>query len=484
MTEMENSEWLKRTEEWVNGIFTQIQVDNKLWDPSQDFQTSISSPGRVLLTPPSSNQSMRRTSPKRRKLTGDDDVFASPPRQGHSRSNEDEERTPTSHNLSDASILPFRLPRPPNISRYSSSTASSSQLSQNSSRRSTSPTKRTHNLRTLKKPVEYVALEDNATAQLPADVQPLYNRIYEITVEHERFLPHNAREEISTTIGRKIKDGWFTKPKVGESDEDDVVENEGECLSESEASAELQALKKIESAARDSMRLGRSESAWNLEVHGPLLDLALSRHRCVVKEYVTTAQIAPAFIPPTGGGGNLVAGKMVDFVLVLAPDSEPSSVHDIEMVNLIRRAVLAQPGSTQYINQTQYPPVQFRPISVSIETKASGSAEEGKVQLGVWSAAWHQRMRTLLDSARSTDEERRIITLPLLLAVEHEWKLLYACDRGDRIEILQDMSVGDTKTIVGMYTVMAVLDELAKWSTSVFREWIVDVITSIDPTSA
>ncbi|KAH8662647.1 hypothetical protein BGZ61DRAFT_368597 [Ilyonectria robusta] len=432
---------------------------------------------------------MSIASPKRRKLSGDDDdkgndgdVFSSPQPGTHSQLDFDIDRTPTSQNSQHASTVPFRLSRPPTALR-APSTASSSQVSQNSSRRGNSPSKRPQSLRALEKPIEYVALEDDAAAQLPADMQSLYNRIYEITVEHDRFLPQNAREDVQSILRRNIRDDWFMSADAGEANADDVAQNEGE---QHDASAELQALKKIESAARDSMRLGRSEGAWNIEVHGPLLDLALSRHRCVMKEYVTTSQIAPAFIPPTTGGGNLVTGKMVDFVLVLAPDDEHSSVADTKFANLIHRTVLAQPGGVQYINQTQYPPLQFRPISVSIETKASGSAEEGKLQLGVWSAAWHQRMRALLNSGatKSTDGERRIITLPLLLVVGHEWKIFFACDRGDHIDIVGDMSIGDTKNIIGLYTVMAVLAELARWSTSVFGEWITDVLTSIDLDSA
>ncbi|KAH6983682.1 hypothetical protein BKA56DRAFT_483122, partial [Ilyonectria sp. MPI-CAGE-AT-0026] len=133
----------------------------------------------------------------------------------------------------------------------------------------------------------------------------------------------------------------------------------------------------------------------------------------------------------------------------------------------------------QFVNQTPYPPLQFRTIAVSIETKAAGSAEEGRLQLGVWTAAWHQRMNDFFNSgiAKTTDSaQRTIITLPLLLSVEHNWKLFFACDRGDRLEVVGEMSVGDTNTLIGLYTIVAVVRELANWVDSTFREWVIGAL--------
>lgn len=55
-----------------------------------------------------------------------------------------------------------------------------------------------------------------------------------------------------------------------------------------------------------------------------------------------------------------------------------------------------------------------------------------------------------------------MITLPLLLVVEHEWKLFFAYDNRDRLDIVGDMSIGDTKSLVGLHTMMAVLRVLVK----------------------
>lgn len=51
----------------------------------------------------------------------------------------------------------------------------------------------------------------------------------------------------------------------------------------------------------------------------------------------------------------------------------------------------------------------------------------------------------------------RVITLPALLIVEHSWVLSFMCDRGDRLEVVGDMPVGDTTTLTGLYTLVAVV---------------------------
>jgi hypothetical protein len=424
-------EIVTRTEQWVceQREFNSVSSQH----PSPFLDASL----HGLPTPPSSQQDMS-TSPKRPRA----DDFGSP--------GADVDRTPTSHTS-------YRLPKPPSLPPPSSST-SSSQRSRNSStsRRAPSPTKRTQNLRALQTPVDFIALSDKPKTQLPIDALRLHDQVYSITIERDAFLPRHARHLICSALDREIKETWFL--------EEDRHKNEEHTVSA--VRAEFEALQKIQSAAQTSLSLGRSEAAWNLEVHGPLLDLSLSGNGAIAKEYIPTAQIAPAFVPPTAGA-SLVTSKMVDFGIVLVPDQQSS------LYELLRTTVLSEPGGSQCINQTLYPPVQYHPISISVETKASASAEEGRVQLGVWTAAWYQRMKAFRTSrSESLQAEERMLTLPLLLVVEHEWKLFFACDRGDRLEIVGDMSIGDTKSLIGLYTVVAVLRVLAKWTRNDFKDWI------------
>ncbi|OIW22439.1 hypothetical protein CONLIGDRAFT_563285, partial [Coniochaeta ligniaria NRRL 30616] len=360
--------------------------------------------------------------------------------------------------------------------------------------RSLSPTKKTQNLVALKKPIHYVALEDNAADQLPADVRGLYNRLYDITVEHEDIFPWQARDEIIQAAGRRFKDSWFYGrddrthiSTVGESDEPAGHHRAA-------AVAELAALRELEVAASECRDQGRSEAAWNLEVHGPLLQLGLANHKYVRRELITTAQITKAFLPPMGdyAVADYADEKMVDFALVLDPggpsrrrqesqsrwrdggDVPPAgdAVRDQRLADAIRRTVYGQPLGRQSVNQTSYVAISLKPIAVSIETKADGASGEGRAQLAIWAAAWHERMRQFLAAdSGSSSVSRRVVTLPVVLVVEHAWVLSFVCDRGDRLEVVGDMPLGDTRSLAGLYTLVAVVREIGHWVDGPFREW-------------
>ena len=197
--------------------------------------------------------------------------------------------------------------------------------------------------------------------------------------------------------------------------------------------AELDALVDVIRVADDCRRLGRHEAAWNTLVHGPLLQLALGRDRQAARvavEPVTGVSISAPFMPAwrSAAGSREAAGvnsasKRVDFALVLRP--APA------LATAVRAAVDGQPPGKDTVNQSTYAALQYSPVAVSIETKtASGSAEEGRTQLAVWAAAWHQRMHDFL---RCLPSPPSVVPLPLLLIVEHEWRLSFAVDQGDAI---------------------------------------------------
>ncbi|KAL8346132.1 hypothetical protein RB598_000166 [Gaeumannomyces tritici] len=111
----------------------------------------------------------------------------------------------------------------------------------------------------------------------------------------------------------------------------------------------------------------------------------------------------------------------------------------------------------------------WSPIAVGVEVNAS--EEEGWRRLGVFTAAWHRRMRHIMLQMPHTRGER-VVTLPLLLIVGHDWRLGFAVDAGGRIDIFTCMRVGGTDSIAGIYMIAAVLRHLAGWVAGPFREWI------------
>jgi len=154
----------------------------------------------------------------------------------------------------------------------------------------------------------------------------------------------------------------------------------------------------------------------------------------------------------------------------------------------MRELLPTQPYGLQTINQTRYDPVRFEPCVVSIETKVQGSEEEGKVQLAMWSSAYFARIRHFQQSmggirSLSTAGDAKpvsTITLPLLLAKRHHWSLLFARDCEDHIEVIGELSVGDTGSLHGMYKLLSALRCLAEWSTGTFQEWVARELLRMD----
>ncbi|KAK4135747.1 hypothetical protein BT67DRAFT_376534 [Trichocladium antarcticum] len=216
------------------------------------------------------------------------------------------------------------------------------------------------------------------------------------------------------------------------------------------ALAELDMLVDLIAAANSCRVLGRHEATWNMEVHNPLFRLALDRPDCahVLLEAVTHASIAPPFLPPwtpaldRTEARETVDSESLDFVLALFVDPGfPREQHgwpgrqretDPMLAEAIRGAVAGMPISVG-VNQLAHAPLRYSPIAVGVETKTGMSnLEEGWRQLGVCTAAWHRRMHALI-AQKTHMRGDQIVTLPLLLIVEHEWRLSFAVDTGDAI---------------------------------------------------
>ncbi|EGX89049.1 hypothetical protein CCM_09097 [Cordyceps militaris CM01] len=302
-------------------------------------------------------------------------------------SNNDSTATPSSQGV------PLRVGRP----ELPPSSASSSKGSKRSPRRS-SPVKRKQALIGLENPVRFNELYA-PTEQLPTDVQPLYSRIRKVAQHRAHYLPVEDRERLSRAIGEELPEFSFQ-----------------EAASPSPAVAsQFDDLQEILFTGFECQKLSRSELAVNMLVHGPLLNLALKYHHYVDGEMIQSARISPSFMPPLAdigdsGDATVTGGKMVDLALVLTPAADGSralgrppkgnkndTAADEKLLRAIQTHVLhREPLETQSINQTTYAPVMFRPIAISIETKAEGSAEEGKLQLGVWTSAWYRRMISII----------------------------------------------------------------------------------------
>ncbi|KAH6630025.1 hypothetical protein B0J18DRAFT_474646 [Chaetomium sp. MPI-SDFR-AT-0129] len=240
------------------------------------------------------------------------------------------------------------------------------------------------------------------------------------------------------------------------------------------AHAEFYKVRSIKDRARECLALRRAEAAWNTKVHEPLLELALSRrHTSVICENATSARILPCFLPYLITG-EVAKGKMVDFVL--APNLGSGSKLDIAIQNKLielakQRRSSGSVSAHLCVNQTDYPPLMRSPVAVTIETNVAGAnLEEGRLQLGIWIAAWHRRMEALGVGKPGS----QLPTLPLILTHDHEWSLYFAVDRLDKIEVFGPMQIGMTDNLPNIYQLLTVLGFLGAWIDTTFCSWVIN----------
>jgi len=112
--------------------------------------------------------------------------------------------------------------------------------------------------------------------------------------------------------------------------------------------------------------------------------------------------------------------RLVDFAINLIP----RSVSDDSLSKWLR----SQPNNVRTVNQSLYAPLCRHPTIVSVEVKVNGTEEEARVQIGIWLSAWHERV-----SQTGADEDHRIITLPVIIVLNHYWHLYLAVDKGSHI---------------------------------------------------
>lgn len=203
-----------------------------------------------------------------------------------------------------------------------------------SSRRSASPVKTITRLQRLDKPVLYRSLDDGMAGlqQLPKDVGQLYCDLSALTTYRTGIYPAEIRPQIESLLegftppdsayrkpeggarcpdrGRLAQDAGKEKSKEEEEEEEDpffdylplssLFADRPEAASPRvrRALAEFYKIRAIERVARECLDLRRSEAAWNARVHGPLLELALSRRRGICRVRERDFGQNPAILPP------------------------------------------------------------------------------------------------------------------------------------------------------------------------------------------
>ncbi|KAM6514422.1 hypothetical protein FALCPG4_18913 [Fusarium falciforme] len=238
--------------------------------------------------------------------------------------------------------------------------------------------------------------------------------------------------------------------------------------------SELIALCDLQAAAKTCSSEEAAEATWNLEVHAPLLKIALEPFPSLRRDLLTAARISKPFLPEMKAATpyDYTCAKMVDLGVRICPSSH--------LTETIQQTIIGLPDKERCVNQTVYGPVRKDPIAMVIETKiAAGDLQEARLQLGIWVASWHQRMKMLI----GTSSKKPLVTLPLIIVMEHKWRLLFACDRQDRIDILEDVAIGSTDSLIGLYTIIATLRVIGKWMQGTYLAWIEETFRNLSSSS-
>jgi hypothetical protein len=341
----------------------------------------------------------------------------------------DLDQTPRS--LNDIQNTQFRIN---NASSFAADLASRASSPSPSKRRRQSPSKRHTTTATLKQldPPIHVINPPDIEAALPQNAQPLYDELY-LIVNKSSILPPNLRRIIPSEAIKRAK----VLPQMWQ--ENDNPEHD------QRLAREYASILDILQEAVEAGNMNEGESAWNAQIHYPLLKIALSPFSSIKAKTITSAQIVKDFRPKSKDAGlagsassstassrsSLLSGdtgtwtepesssvhRMVDFAIVLIPDEA--------LQGTIDDFLSKQTHNT--INQTTYDALTRRPAPIFIETKASTSmVNRSQVQLGIWTAAWFQRLR----AAQSTKDP---IAIPVIQVYGHVWHVLFAMDDKEKI---------------------------------------------------
>lgn len=366
-------------------------------------------------------------------------------------------------------------------------------------KRSKARPKTTEYLETFQTPVYMRGLESLRDDPGFPDVRSLYGNIQKAYQHKVDIVPEGIRGSLPD--GESFAPYCFRKSSVPDR---------------AGAGAMLEALCDIHREAGESKLLQRHETGWNHLVHTPLLSLVFRRQPrtsvSVRVEPVMDATIMGDSIPrlrqesstgPTSAFALSATAtetsscsdvnsqdmyqvdpallhsrsdvKRVDYVLCMVLPDGPLKTSISELVILTSM----KDGGYMHVNQAGYAPLRKDLIAVSIETKTERSSDDPLVQLGIWTASWHKRLCYLRQEAVQRYglplTQRRLVTVPLIQVVGHNWDLYFACFGVSSITVYGPMPMGSTTTLLEMYALVASLQAVQEWVQTTFltamEEW-------------
>ncbi|CAJ0555002.1 Ff.00g135150.m01.CDS01 [Fusarium sp. VM40] len=232
--------------------------------------------------------------------------------------------------------------------------------------------------------------------------------------------------------------------------------------------------------AADCLRMGRSEAAWNNEVHFPLLCLALRpRVKGAFQRLVNVTNCSTASIVPDYRI-RFVPDKKIDFCVYLDPRYDTIDTNIASQVDSVRARL-----PLLSINPTDDLSLLSNPIAISIETKRPGEGlDTANLQVATFLTAHLTILQRLVDAgaAMPVDEGEKMPSvddlgfLPGLIVQGNTWNFVAASRQDSRIIIWSETSLGLTGDISGIYQIIASLQLLREWINATYWPWLRRVI--------
>ncbi|KAJ3549579.1 hypothetical protein NM208_g437 [Fusarium decemcellulare] len=233
--------------------------------------------------------------------------------------------------------------------------------------------------------------------------------------------------------------------------------------------------------AADCLRLGRSETAWNHEVHFPLLTLAL-RPRTIGSVFqrlikVTTCSTASII---KDYRVRYAPDKKIDFCVYIDPQYDNQDSEIARSVDTVRAQL-----PLLSINPTDDLALLCHPIAIPIETKRPGEGlDTANLQVATFLSAHFALLRRLVDtgSAMPAEDGQSVPSiddigfLPGLIIQGNTWNFIAASREESRIVIWSETTLGSTGDIFGIYQIIASLQLLRNWVYATYWPWLRRVI--------
>lgn len=161
---------------------------------------------------------------------------------------------------------------------------------------------------------------------------------------------------------------------------------------------------------------------------------------------------------------------------------------------------------TVTINHTDFRPIQFRPLMLSIETKKpDGGMEKAQLRIGIWHAAqwaflhWSVGQKLLQQRLRrgfgepTTDEEQEELSaeklavlsklgfIPGIIVQGIRWHLVLSTYNNGKTTLWSEFAFGTTKREMEIYAIIAGVRELTGWARDTYLPWFKENILTLAP---